>query len=91
MVKRPPPAGTPGGRRAPERSGQRGAARRRERVVPRLELVDGQHDDALGRSPTHEPPAVRQRVGGVGGGARVEFVDRALPQAAVVVDDAARA
>ena len=40
-------------------------------------------------SPTQRADAGRERVGRVGGRAGVELVERAVPQAAVLVDDAA--
>ena len=70
------------------RPGRRGPARAASR--------SGRAAPATGRTITPSSgladpaaPARRERVGGVGGGARVELVERAVPQAAVLVDHAA--
>ena len=61
---------------------------RRELLVARPELGHGQHDDALLGRADPEAEARGERVRGVGGGAGVELVQRAVPEPAVGVLDA---
>ena len=76
-----------GRRRRP--SGQPRARRRRQLVVAVGQLGHRQDDDALARIAHPRATALGQRARRVGRRAGVELVERAVPQAAVVVDHAA--